>query len=104
MSGPGYIVMTASATMPVMVKARYRRVAVCLVADVENPPKFIGRRARGMIEVAATWERLNVGRNVRSAYTRVLARAHSVCAEMNAHRSRLVAALDVDARQMELGL
>lgn len=93
MSGPGYIVMTASVSMPAKVYAPYRRVAVCLVADVENPPKFIGRKARGMIEIALTWERLNVGCNVRSAYTRALARAQHVCAEMNAHRARLVAGL-----------
>jgi hypothetical protein len=93
MSGPGYIVMTASATMPAMVKARYRRVAVCLVADVENPPKFIGRRARGMIEITQTWERLNVGCNVRSAYTRALARAQVVCDAMNAYRAELVSKL-----------
>jgi len=82
--------MTAAATMPAMVKAPYRRVAVCLVADVENPPKFIGRRARGMLEVTQTWERLNVGKCVRSAYARALARAEVVCAEMNDYRAKLV--------------
>jgi hypothetical protein len=88
---PAYIIMTASATMPASVKARYRRVAVCLVADPENPPKMISRRARGMIEVTQTWERLNVGKCVRSAYVRALQRAEVVCNEMNAYRAKLLA-------------
>jgi len=88
---PGYIVMTASAQMPTTVRAPYRRVAVCLVADPANPPKFIGRRARGMLEITQTWEALNVGQMKRSAYVRALARAAEVCAEMNAYRDRLVA-------------
>jgi hypothetical protein len=80
-----YIVMTAAAKMPSSVRSQYRRIAVVQLRSKATPvPKMISTRARGVRRIVETWERLNVGKGVRSAYTKALAEAEALCAELNA--------------------
>jgi len=78
MTVPGYVVLTASARMPASCKGRYRRVAVCLVADPKHPPATIALRAKGMLEIVRTWEACNVGQTSRSAYFRARVEAEAL--------------------------
>ena len=78
-----YIVMTAAAQMPSSVSHPYRRVAVVEIDDSGVAPLFIGERARHLVRIVETWERCNVGRNIRSAYTRALAEANALCDRLN---------------------
>jgi hypothetical protein len=79
-----FIVMTAAAHMPSSCKGTYRRVAVVEtdLREGENP-KFIGDRAKGVVRIVETWERLNCGKTERSAYAKALAEAELKCARMN---------------------
>jgi hypothetical protein len=78
-----FIVQTAAAQMPASCKYPYRRVAVLEVAaDVERVA-MISARARGVVRVVQTWEKLNVGRQVRSAYAVALLEANKMAAELN---------------------
>jgi hypothetical protein len=77
-----YMIMTASAHMPSTVRHQYRRIALVEVTDASRPPKMISMRARGMVRIIETWEKLNVGRNVRSAYTVALREAEAKLAEL----------------------
>src|SRR5271155_1024935 len=70
-----YIVQTAAAQMPSSCKGRYRRVAVLEVLEGVERASMISERARDVIRVVATWEKLNVGTTPRSAYGRALAEA-----------------------------
>ena len=83
-----YIVMTAAAQMPASCNYHYRRVAVVEIDDSGIAPRFIGERARHLVRIVQTWERCNVGKNKRSAYTRALAEAELLCAELNAEVSK----------------
>jgi len=77
--------MTATAKMPTTCKGRYRRVAVCLVADPQNPPAMISDRARGMVEIVRTYERLHAGTSGgNTAYARAMAEAAEYAATLNA--------------------
>jgi hypothetical protein len=51
-----YIVMDRSAHMPNSCKGRYRRVGV--VKTDGTAPKMLSYRARGVVRVIKTWERL----------------------------------------------
>ena len=78
-----FIVRSAAAQMPNSCWGVYRRVAVLeVVAGVE--PKMISARARGVVRVVQTWERLNVGSTARCAYERAWAAAEALAAEMTA--------------------
>ena len=81
-----FIVMTAAARMPGGVRAPYRRVAV--VETDGTMPKMISDRAKGVIRIVETWERLNVGRGVRSAYVQALTEAEALCKRLNASERR----------------
>lgn len=80
-----YIVMTASAQMPSSVRSAYRRVAVVETNLPEGEePKMISTHARGVVRIVETWERCNVGRNVRSAYARAYAEAEALVEKLEA--------------------
>lgn len=82
---PAYIVMTASARMPASCMGRYRRVALCRVADPQNPPRMISRRARGMLEIIQTWERCNAGTHGgNTTFDRARREAAERAAQLNA--------------------
>jgi hypothetical protein len=77
-----YIVLDRSAHMPNSCKGRYRRVGV--VKTDGRMPKMLSYRARGVIEVIETWERLNATTNgPRTAYARALREAKSMAAGLN---------------------
>jgi hypothetical protein len=74
-----FVVMTATAKMPASVRSRYRRVAV-VETDLPEPelPARIDIRDSHVLQIVETWERCNVGMNVRSAYARALAEAEAM--------------------------
>lgn len=91
-----FIVKTASAHMPASCKGNYRRVAV-----IELEPGFadcsrIDSRDKAVKKIVSTWEGLNVGKTERSAYSKGLAEAKQMAAELNAarHRQTLAARQD----------
>ena len=77
-----YIVRTASAKMPASTKGRYSRVAVLEVEDGADP-KMISERAKGVIRIVRTWERLNHGTSERCAYHRALDEANRMARELS---------------------
>ena len=80
-----YIVQSAAAQMPSSVKARYRKVAVLEVEDGIDRVAMISPRARGVIRIVHLRDRLNVGRQVRSAYAKALQWAEEYAKELNAN-------------------
>ena len=45
---------------------------------------MISRRARGVVRVVATWERCNVGKTDRCAFSKARAEARALAAQLNA--------------------
>ena len=84
-----YIVQTASASMPAKVKAPYKRVAILEVEDGVTGVSMISERARGVVRIVQTWERLHA-RGVDTAYARAMADATATTAALNAARITLV--------------
>lgn len=80
-----YVVKTSCARMPSSCWGRYRRIAV-LEVKVGALPKMISERARGVVRVVETWERLYVGSSPRCAYEIALAVAHEMCDVLNQRR------------------
>ena len=78
-----YIVKTAAANMPNSCWGVYRRVAVLEVQDGVTDVAMISSRARGVINVVATWEKCNVGQTSRCAYRIALAEAQQMAADLN---------------------
>lgn len=79
-----FIVQTAKATMPSSCRfGEYRRVAVLEVLAHMDRAAMISERARGVVQVAATWEKCSVGKTDRCAYARALADAEEVAARLN---------------------
>lgn len=77
-----FIVRDASAKMPTSCKGRYRRVAVMEV-ERGTIPRMISIRAKGVVRVVETWERLNVGRTDRCAFSRAMAEARALADSLN---------------------
>lgn len=78
-----FIVQTACAHMPSSCWGAYRRVAVMEV-EPGAQPKMISNRARGVVRVVRTWEKLNVGRTERCAYRRAVREAQELCERLAA--------------------
>lgn len=79
-----HIVMTASACMPTSCWGRYGKIAVVeLEPGFEGEPKMISARARGVKRVVALWDRQHIGSTTRCAFSRALAEAEELCAELN---------------------
>ncbi len=57
-----YIIQSASAKMPNSCWGQYGRVAVLEVEDGVDHVAMISGRARGVVRVVETWEKLNVGK------------------------------------------
>ena len=90
MTNTEYIVQTASECMPSTCRfGEYRRVAVLevdpqvLEAHGYDEPRMISERARGVVRVVKTWDRLNVGTTERCAYRRALVEARELADELN---------------------
>jgi hypothetical protein len=78
-----FIVMDACAKMPNSCWGIYRRVAVLEVIE-GTIPAMISKRARGVVRVVATWEKLNVGKTDRCAFSKARAEARALAAQLNA--------------------
>lgn len=79
-----FIVQSASAKMPSSCKGKYRRIGILLVDDLHtNGVKMISSRAKGVIKVIATWEKLNCGTTSRCAFSRAMDEAESMCDDLN---------------------
>lgn len=89
-----FIVQTASAKMPNSVRSPYRRVAVIETKPGVQRVAMISPRARGVVRIVQTWERLNVGRphSTRSAYAVALREAETLAVRLNEADPRLVTA------------
>lgn len=76
-------VLVSSAKMPNTCKGVYKRVAVLRVDHHEREPGFVPKTIREMrgVEIAKTWEKLNVGKTEACAYRVALAEAETYAAE-----------------------
>lgn len=79
-----YIVQDAAACMPSSCKGRYRRVAVLEVEDGVERASMISDRARDVIRVVETWEKLNVGSTDRCAFRVARREAETLAGRLNA--------------------
>lgn len=82
-----HIIMTAAAQMPSTCWGVYRRIAVVEIDSARLPegcdrPRMISERARGVVRVVRTWERLHVGTTERCAYSRAFAEARELVTSM----------------------
>lgn len=76
--------LTAAAPMPRSCWGRYRRIAVVELCDgFAGRPKMISPRARGVVRIVQTWERLHVGITERGAYQRALVEARALAERLN---------------------
>lgn len=83
-----FVVVSAAAAMPSSCWGRYRRVAVVEVDPARLPdgaatPRMISERARGVVRIVRTWERLNVGATDRCAFGRAMAEAETEADRLN---------------------
>ena len=82
-----HIVMTSSAKMPSIVRARYRNVAIVQLNQEYTAknlrPKMISDRAVGVLRVHHLGH-FHVGKTERGAYQQALARATETAMRMNA--------------------
>jgi len=83
-----FAVLDKSAHMPSSCWGRYRRVGVVevdpsIIPDDVLPP-MLSTRAKGVIRIVETWERLNHGKTERCAYRVALAEAEALAADLNA--------------------
>ncbi len=70
-----------------MVFGSYRRVAVLEIDPSTCPPegpRMISDRARGVVRVVETWERLYSGRTERCAFSRAMREAQALADRLNA--------------------
>lgn len=78
-----FLVLSSAARMPGRFSSRYRRVGVVEALAGAPRPKMLSARARGVVRVVQTWERLHVGRTPRAAYQAALADAHRLATRAN---------------------
>ena len=77
-----YIIKTSS-TGCLGRYGEYRRVAIVEVEPGVDEVSMISERARGVVRVVKTWEKLNVGTTSRCAYQVALSEARDQCARLN---------------------
>jgi hypothetical protein len=77
-----YIVMRRAAKMPSSIKAPYARVGVVETDLQEGEPKMLSDRARGVVRIVRTWERLHA-RGVNTALARAIKEANTLAAQLN---------------------
>lgn len=80
-----YIVMHRCAKMPSSVRSKYRRVAVVEISDdMTREPAMISERAKGVIRIVQTWERLHAGtRGGNTAFDRALRDAEELARRLD---------------------
>lgn len=77
-----FIVKTSSAKMPSSCKGHYKRIAVIELTPGAPEPKMISERAKGVVRIVQTWEKLNVG-GPDSAFQRALVEAEAMAGKLN---------------------
>lgn len=77
-----FIVKTSSAKMPGNCWGTYRRVVV-METDGTQFPKMISDRAKGVVHIVHTWEKLHVGKTEKCAYAIALSEAYKMADELN---------------------
>lgn len=82
-----FIIQTASAKMPSSCWGRYGRIAVIECAASMDSVSQISKRARGVVRIIETWEKLNVG-GPKSAYGRAMADAEALKSKLEQRRIR----------------
>lgn len=93
-----YIIKISAAKMPGSCWGIYRRIAILEVTADTESVKMISERARGVVRIVHTWEKLHVGHTARCAFQRALTDAKA-CVE----RLTQAAAVKADALE-EQGL
>jgi len=91
-----YIIQDAAAHMPGSVRMKhgtYKRLAVLEVERGFDHVAMISARARGVVRVVATWEKLNCGLTERCAYGRALQSARALVADLEERDRRHVNAI-----------
>ena len=81
-----FIVMHATAKMPGNCWGTYRRIAIVEIVPGAPMPRMISARARGVIRVVQTWERLHTGIHAPTgacAFSQAWKEATQLCDKMN---------------------
>lgn len=86
-----FIVQTASASMPRSCWGKYKRVAVLEVPVGVVKASAISERAKDVVRIVETWDRLSVGKTSRCAYAKALAEAQVLADSLNSQRPAPVA-------------
>jgi hypothetical protein len=86
-----FIVKEATAKMPSSCWGKYKRVAVLEVENGVFNVSMISDKAKGVVQVVATWERLHVGTTPRCAYRQALQEAEEMARSLNSPMERLAA-------------
>ncbi len=84
--GERYVVRHSAASMPGSCWGEYRRIAILEVVNGGVNPRMISARARGVVRIVQTWEKLNVGRHAPTgacAFSRAWREAVDLCGELN---------------------
>jgi hypothetical protein len=81
-----FIVLHASASMPGSCWGRYRRIAIVEIVPGGSMPRMISARARGVVRIVETWEKLHTGHrapNGDCAFSRAWKEAIALCNKLN---------------------
>lgn len=78
-----FIVHVSAAKMPSSCWGKYRRIGVLEVEAHVAEVSMISSRARGVVRVVETWEKLHVGSTVRSAFYQALMEAENLADRLN---------------------
>jgi hypothetical protein len=89
-----YIIIISSARMPANCLGIYRRIGLLEVTPeaYEQDRSGVRRlridtRAKGVVRIVATWERLNVGKTDKCAFIRALTEAQALLATLENARA-----------------
>jgi hypothetical protein len=77
-----FIVMTAAACMPASCWGRYGKVAV-VERSGDLTPTAIDARHKSVARVVAVWDRCNIGKTDRCAFSQARAAAAELAADLN---------------------
>ena len=78
-----FLVMTAAAKVSgAAKKGNYKRIAV-VEAEGDTVPAMISERAKGLVRIVQTWERLSVGKTDRCAFAVAMVEARALAATLN---------------------
>jgi hypothetical protein len=78
-----YVVVSKCAKMPRSCGGVYHRVGVVEIIVGSSMPKMLSERAKGVVRVVRTWEKLRGGSTKRCAHERALAEAEALADRLN---------------------